>query len=99
MLANRIKVVLSSIISENQSAFVLGRAITDNILISAEIMHYLKRKRGGKTWIAALKIDMSKVYDMIECGFLKAMMLKPGFAARWVELILLCVSTITYKVI
>ncbi|KAH9708700.1 reverse transcriptase domain-containing protein [Citrus sinensis] len=99
MLANRMKAVLSSIISENQSAFVSRRAITDNILISAEIMHYLKRKRQGKTGIAALKIDMSKAYDRIEWGFLKAMMLKLGFAARWVELILLCVSTVTYKVI
>ena len=99
MLANRMKAVLSSIISENQSAFVPGRAITDNILISAEIMHYLKRKRQGKTGIAALKIDMSKAYDRIEWGFLKAMMLKLGFAARWVELILLCVSTVTYKVL
>ncbi|KAH9786028.1 reverse transcriptase domain-containing protein [Citrus sinensis] len=99
MLANRMKAVLSLIISENQSAFVPGRAITDNILISAEIMYYLKRKRQGKTGIVALKIDMSKAYDRIEWGFLKAMMLKLGFAARWVELILLCVSTVTYKVI
>ncbi|KAH9683739.1 reverse transcriptase domain-containing protein [Citrus sinensis] len=90
MLANRMKAVLSSIITENQSAFVPGRAITDNILISAEIMHYLKRKRQGKTGIAALKIDMSKAYDRIEWGFLKAMMLKLRFVARWVELIFLC---------
>ena len=53
MLANRMKSVLSSIISENQSAFVLGRAITDNILTSAEIMHYLKWERQGKTGTAA----------------------------------------------
>lgn len=99
MLANRIKGVLNSIISENQSAFVPGRAITDNILISAEIMHYLKRKRQGKTWIVALKIDISKAYDMIEWSFLRTMMLKLGFAERWVELILLCVSAVTYKVL
>ncbi|KAH9648318.1 reverse transcriptase domain-containing protein [Citrus sinensis] len=99
MLANRMKAIRSSIISENQSAFVPGRAITDNILISAEIMHYLKRKRQGKTWITTLKIDMSKAYDRIEWGFLKAMMLKLGFAKIWVELILLCVSTVTYKVL
>ena len=99
MLANRMKSVLSSIISENQSAFVLGRAITDNILTSAEIMHYLKRARQGKIGTAALKIDMSKAYDRIEWGYLKTMMLKLGFAERWVKLILLCVSTVTYKVL
>ena len=99
MLTNRMNAILSSIISENQSAFFPGRAITDNILILTEIVHYLKRKRQGKTGIVALKIDISKAYNMIEWGFLKAMMLKLGFATRWVELILLCVSTVTYKVI
>ena len=60
MLANRMKSVLHSVISEAQSAFVPGRAITDNIIVSAEIMHFLKRKRQGKHGVAALKIDMSK---------------------------------------
>ena len=99
ILANRMKNVLSSIISENQSAFMPGRAITDNILTSAEMMHYLKWKRQRKTETIALKIDMSKAYDRIEWGYLKTMMLKLGFAERWVKLILLNVSTVTYKVL
>ena len=45
MLANRLKLVLDSVISESQSVFVPRRAITDNSLISAEITHFLKRKK------------------------------------------------------
>ena len=82
MLANRMKLVLDLVISDSQSAFVPGRAITDNIIISAEIMHFLKRKRQGKNGVAALKIDMSKAYDRIEWNFLQAMMLKMGFDAK-----------------
>ena len=66
MLSNRMKTVLGSVVSESQSAFIPGRAITDNILISSEIMHFLKRKRQGKVGATALKIDMSKAYDRIE---------------------------------
>ena len=76
-----------------------GRAITDNILISTEIVHYLKRKQQGKVGVTTLKIDMSKAYDHVEWNFLKFMMLWMGFAEGWVELIILCVSTVSYQVI
>lgn len=99
MLANRMKSVLDVVISDSQSAFIPGRAITDNIIISAEIMHFLKRKRQGKNGVAALKIDMSKAYDRIEWNFLQAMMLKMGFDAKWEKLIMLCVSTVRYHVL
>jgi len=55
VLANRLKAILSTIISENQSTFVPGRLITDNVLVAFEIMHYLKKKGGKKTiWLLNL---------------------------------------------
>ncbi|KAH9705863.1 putative reverse transcriptase/RNA-dependent DNA polymerase [Citrus sinensis] len=91
--------VLTLVVSAAQSAFIPGRAITDNIIISAEILHFLKRKRQGKHGCAALKIDMSKAYDRIEWKFLQAIMLKMGFAEKWVDMIMLYVSTVQYNVL
>ena len=62
-LANRLKKVLPKIISDSQSAFVHGRLITDNVLVTFETMHHINQKRGGKIGEMALKLNMSKAYD------------------------------------
>ena len=43
-VANRLKIVLSSIVSENQSAFTKGQFITDNILVAYELCTILAKK-------------------------------------------------------
>ena len=48
MLANRLKVILPQIIFENQSAFLSGRLITENVLVAFELMHYLEHKKEGR---------------------------------------------------
>ena len=48
VLANRLKTVMPSIISENQGAFTTERLISDNVLVAYEFMHYLKIKKGEK---------------------------------------------------
>lgn len=98
VLPNCLKSVLPSVISENQSAFILNRLITNNILIAYELVHFLKRKRSGKTGCAALKIDISKAYDRMQWSFLSNMMRKLGFASSWIELMEMCVRTVSYKI-
>lgn len=98
-IANRLKTVLSSIIDVSQSAFIGDRMITDNILIATEVNHFLKRKRQGKTSIVALKVDLSKAYDCMEWNFLKRMMSRLGFSSKFFNLVMLCVSTIRYKIV
>jgi len=64
VLANRLRVVFPDIITPNQSAFVSGRLISDNILIAYELTHYLVNKRDGNLGYAAIKLDMSKAYEV-----------------------------------
>ena len=61
--ANRLKRVLSSMISVEQSAFVPGRLVRDNILVTFEVLHTIRRKTGGKEGFMGIKLYMSKAYD------------------------------------
>lgn len=66
ILVTRLKSHLSSVISEEQAAFIPGRVITDNVLIAHEIMHALKIKKRCANSFMAIKTDISKAYDRIE---------------------------------
>lgn len=46
-------------ISEEQSAFVLGRLITDNVIVAFEMVYYIKRTQ-RKHGTIALKTDESE---------------------------------------
>ncbi|XP_019180182.1 PREDICTED: uncharacterized protein LOC109175373 [Ipomoea nil] len=99
MIANRMKPFMDSIVSESQSAFIPDRLITDNILVAAEVGHFLNRKQCGKTGWGALKLDMAKAYDKMEWSFLRQMMIALGFAEGWVNLIMLCVTSVSYNIL
>lgn len=91
-----IKMVLEyinfKIISNNQSAFLFGRVITDNRMIRHERIHMMRKKWKEKEDLTALKLDMSKAYDRVKWGFLRLIMLKLGFHVRWIEIIMDCIS-------
>lgn len=70
----------------------------DNILEAFEIMHTINTKTQGMEGLMAFKLDMTKAFDRVEWGFLEKIMLKLGFASRWVHLILMCITTATFSV-
>ena len=97
-LANRLKKILPSIISDTQSAFVNGRLITDNVLVAFETMHHISQRRIGKKGEMTLKLDMSKAYDRVEWSCLNKIMEKLGFHPTWCSLMMQCISSVTYSI-
>ncbi|KAL0403557.1 UNVERIFIED_CONTAM: putative mitochondrial protein [Sesamum radiatum] len=96
-IANRLKPILDIIISPNQTAFIPGRLITNNVIVAYELNHYLRTKTKGVKGYMALKLDISKVYDKIEWAFLERVLIRLGFPPRVVSLIMLCISTVSYS--
>jgi hypothetical protein len=97
VLANRLKMILPSIISMQQSAFVPGRLITDNALIAFECLHTI-RHQDCKRPFFALKIDMIKAYDRVEWDYLHGCLSKMGFAPSWIQSLMRCVTCVRYAV-
>ena len=99
VLANRLKKILPHIITEHQSAFTKNRLISDNILVAFELLHCLQNHKSTKGDFMALKLDMSKANDHVEWAFLEKIMRKLGFNEKWIILMMLYVSTISYSIL
>ncbi|CAN1729936.1 LINE-1 reverse transcriptase homolog [Linum perenne] len=99
VLANRMRLIMADIIPEEQSAFVQGRSIVDNVLIAFETLHTLNLRRRAKDGEVALKVDISKAYDRVEWTYLEAVMVKMGFEKRWIEFMLLSIRSVAYSVV
>ena len=96
VLANRLQMVIGSVISDSQSAFIKGRQILDGILVANEIVDEARRR---KKELLLFKVDFEKAYDSIDWGYLQEVMLKMGFSTLWRKWIKECVETATTSVL
>lgn len=94
VLTNRLKVVLHTCISIEQSAFVPDLSILDNAMIAFEVIHYIKNKH--KQGEIALNID---IYDRVDWNYLLLVLQKLGFHDTWVGWIKMCIESVSYFVL
>ncbi|GJZ51537.1 RNA-directed DNA polymerase, eukaryota [Tanacetum coccineum] len=80
ILAMRLSVVISDLVSEVQTAFLPNRQILDGPFIINELLSWCKLK---KQQAMVLKIDFAKAYDSIRWDFLDDVLSSFGFGSKW----------------
>ncbi|GKD46127.1 putative RNA-directed DNA polymerase, partial [Tanacetum coccineum] len=95
IISNRMKESLKYLVRLNQSAFVPGRRIYDNILLTQELMHNYHLDRG--TPRCAFKVDIQKAYDTVDWNFLQSILVGFGFNLRMVGWIVECVTSTSFS--
>ena len=68
IIAQRIKPILSKVITEEQFGFLQNRKILDAVSIAQEVIHTIKKE---KQPTFALKLDLSKAYDRVSWTFIR----------------------------
>ncbi|GAU41926.1 hypothetical protein TSUD_25670 [Trifolium subterraneum] len=96
ILTNRLRLVIDSVISESQTAFVKDRQILDGILIANEVVD---EARKAKKELMLFKVDFEKAYDSVDWGYLDNVMGRMSFPTLWRKWIKECVCTITASVL
>ncbi|GJT35154.1 RNA-directed DNA polymerase, eukaryota, reverse transcriptase zinc-binding domain protein [Tanacetum coccineum] len=79
-----------------ESAFVPGRLIQDNLLITQGLLKGYNRKSRLKR--CALKIDIAKAYDTVNWGFLKQILTHFGFHKKIIGWIMTCVTSAAFLI-
>ncbi|KAG7548016.1 Reverse transcriptase domain [Arabidopsis suecica] len=97
ILANCLKIILPDFIEPNQSAFVKGRLLLENVHLAAELVKdYHKDTLSPRS---AIKFDISKSFDTVQWPFIVGIFRALGFPDLFINWIYVCISTAYFSVV
>ena len=98
IIVNRLKPLIPHWISMNQNSFIKGRGPEVNLVVAAEVLHSMQKKKGKKGWFA-LKVDLEKAYDRMEWSFIIRCLEFHNLDTQLVNLIMDCISKASSSVL
>ncbi|XP_058776403.1 uncharacterized protein LOC131650721 [Vicia villosa] len=95
ILTKRLSKCINKIVHDSQSAFIPGKVIQDNIILAHELLRGYSRKHISPR--CAIQMDIQKAYDTVEWHALESIMREMSFPPTFVDWIMICVRTVSYK--
>lgn len=83
---------------EEQSRFVFGRQIVDNIVIMQETVHTICN-RTGKVGMMAIKVDSEKAYGHFKLDSIQDTLILAGFPSDVISIIVDCITSMRMQVL
>jgi len=90
--------ILNTIIGPYQSSFLPGRGTSDNAIVLQKIIHFMRRSRKEKGYVA-FKIDLEKAFDDVNWDFLRSCLHDFGFPDITIKPIMHCVSSSSFSIL
>jgi len=82
VLTGRLQAAFSHIIRPNQTGFVEGRSILDNVFIAQKALGWAEKNNQD---LVLLLLDFQKAFDKIKWNFLFTALEKLGFEETWIR--------------
>lgn len=76
VIANRLKPLLPTLVSKEQTRYVEGRQILNNIFNVNKVVHSLKRNKNAGMII---QLDLEKAYDKLSWSYIREVLKAYGF--------------------
>eukprot|EP00253_Pinus_taeda_P024397 PITA_24397 len=96
ILASKLKPLLPSLISGEQSSYVEGRQILNNIIQAHEVVHMLTSKMQAGM---IMQLDIAKAYDEVNWIYMKKVLIAFGFDHNWARWVMALVTSSSFSIL
>lgn len=83
---------MGELVAPAQASFIPRGQMIDNVIITQEIIHSLKRKQ-GKMGGMILKLDLAKAYNRLEWSFIEKTLVDTSMPSSLITVITNCIRS------
>lgn len=96
LVNQRLSPLMHKLITPNQTGFIKGRSITENIMLTQDMIHNINKPSDHGNVV--LKLDMTKAYDRVSWEYLCQILRQMGFSECWIDMIWRLMTNVWYSI-